>query len=157
MWASAAPRSDGSGTRAGTGPSSGSAPRIPPAQPAPPPPETADSAAGRPPPSTETPLGFGMGGIEGGSGIRIRAGLGRGGGLGLTGNGQTQQVAPWQWKPWEDWSEEGGERKVERGGDSGKTTGAKAGFRVRDQEGCWGTDQQNRYRVCRPGVKRRFR
>lgn len=52
-----APRSDGSGTRAGTGPSSGSAPRGPPAQP---PPAAADPAAVRPPPSPETPLGFGI-------------------------------------------------------------------------------------------------
>ena len=78
MWVWAAPRSDGSGTRAGTGPSSGSARRGPRAQPSPPPPAAADPAAGRPPPSLGTPLGFGTGRIEGGSGVRIRAGLGPG-------------------------------------------------------------------------------
>ena len=50
-----------------------------------------------------------------------------------------------------------GVRRGKEGG-TGKKTGVKAGFRVlRDQQGCWGTDQQNRYRVCRPGVKMRFR
>lgn len=49
-----------------------------------------------------------------------------------------------------------GVRRGKEGG-RGKKTGAKAGFRVGDQQGCCGTDQQNRYRVCRTGVKMRFR
>lgn len=129
----------------GTGPSSGSAPRGPPAQRPPPPPAAADPAAGRPPPSPETPLGFRTVRIKGGSRVGIRAGLGRGGGLGLTGSGQ---VPPWHWKPWEDWSKEG-EREVERGRGRGRKRDfvceISRGFGNRSAE------RQNRYRVCRSG------